>query len=154
MRRLALLVSFFTILDSCKNKNLQTPARIDQLHDTSTVVVKMDTSRFYLSYCTATVKGDSLQLAFTRNRGFDLLIIKTQYSIHSELRQNWAVTDSSFIMPTFKTLHEDISFDKERYRKGDELQSKITLSVLGNYQWPGTYTDTLAVNGWVKTTVN
>ena len=64
-----------------------------------------------------------------------------------EVRQNWAVTDSSFIMPTFKTLHKNISFNKEHYRKGDKLDSKITLSVVGYHQWPDTYTDTMTVSG-------
>lgn len=154
MRKFTEVIFFLTLLVSCKNKNLQATAEIHRLNDTSTVVVKMDTSKFYLSYCTAIVKNDSLQLAFTGNRAFDLFIIKTEDSIHSELLQNWAVTDSSFIMPTFKTLHQDIWFDKGHYRKGDQLESKIILSVIGNYQWPNTYTDTIVVNGWVKATVN
>jgi hypothetical protein len=142
------------MLSSCKNKKSQTAIEVQHFQDTSTVVVKRDTSNFNLSNFTVIEKDDSLQLAFTNNKAFDLFIIKTKDSIHSELQQNWAVTDSSFIMPTFKTLYEDISFNKEHYKKGDKLESKIALSIVGYHQWPDTYTDTLAVNGWIKATVN
>jgi hypothetical protein len=70
------------------------------------------------------------------------------------LYQTWAVTDTAFVKPTFKTIQQDIVLDQERYKKGDRMEAQINLSIVGYHEWPTKIADTMIVNGWVKTTVN
>lgn len=154
MRKLTVIIYLLFVLTACTNRNSQLVVENDYEKDTSAVILNVNKHQHLLTKFTATTRNDSLQLLFTESMGFDLIIIKEKGIINCELLQNWSVTDSSFIRPVFKTLHQHVSFNKDAYQKGDKLQGNMRLLIVGYYQWPETYIDTIIVNGWVKTTVH
>lgn len=154
MRKFIILTILLVVLYACKNETLHFTIAKELKKDTSTVTVKVDTSKYLLENCVASLKNDSLQLSFIGNSWYDLQIVKLNDSVSSNLYQIWAVTDTAFVKPAFKTVQQEILFDKENYKKGDRLQAEINLSIIGYHEWPDKFIDTVVVNGRVKTTVN
>ena len=131
----------------------------------SDVVLQWDTSKYFLNHCTATLENNDVQLSFETlpdSLGeYELKVLRRGDSLVSELRQVRVPLDCSYVAAQFKFLKQSIEFDKQNYKKGDNLEGYLDLLLLGQkayFRDAGEITerenyDTVFLFGSVKTKV-
>lgn len=119
------------------------------------VIEQNDTT--FIRTCKAILADTSLNLILNDDpfsqRTTGLEITKS----HDIFRTNYVVTviptDSSYKLPTFTTLTQNILFDKQEYKKGDILKGKLSLTIKAFYPMSN-ITHTIKIYGLIKTTVD
>jgi hypothetical protein len=105
------------------------------ISSSSDVVLQWGTSKYLLSHCTATLENKDVRLFFETHPDslgeYELEVLRRGNSLVSELRQATMPTDCSYVAAQFKILKQSIEFNKENYKKGDNLEGFLDLLLLG-----------------------
>lgn len=124
---------------------------------TSETIIAADTAKYFLRNCQATQHGDSLMLFFSDDpfsRSFyELKILKVGERVVADYYQTFSITDSSYKIPTFKPVYQNVLLDKKAYKTGGSLKGKIDMKISATHLWPENYKDTIAIYGLIKTIV-
>ena len=85
---------------------------------------------------------------------YEIEILKVHNKYFSNCKLTYAVTDCTWKVPMFKSVYQNISLDKEKYNRGDNLKGEITLLFLDQRVTEESMKlDTIKVNGSIKTVV-
>ena len=119
------------------------------------VVEQNDTT--FMRTCKAVLADTSLNLVLSddpfsqRSTGLEMTksrdIFKTNYVVTA------IPTDSSYKLPTFTTLTQNMLWDKQEYKKGDVIKGKLSLTIKAFYPMSN-ITDTIKIYGLIKATVD
>lgn len=136
---------FLLLLTACKETNRASTTDVSDLSKTSeipattintaNVFVKWGNSSDTLNSCIAWLNNKEIRVSlFEQATGqsfdFPLQNYKDGWKISGSIAQP-SVTDCLFVASQFRVLQQRISFDKQQYKNGDELQGKIDLILLG-----------------------
>ena len=86
-------------------------------------------------------------------RNTELEIVKMGKDFKSNFVVTAIPTDSSYKLPTFIILTQNVILDKQKYEKGNNLKGKISLTIKAFYPMSN-IVDTIRVFGLLKTTVD
>jgi len=119
-------------------------------------VVEQDDTTF-IRTCKAILTDTSLNLVLNDDpfsqRSTGLEITKSGNIFKSNYVVTAIPSDSSYKLPTFTTLTQNILFDKQEYKKGDVLKGKLSLIIKAFYP-TSNMVDTIKVFGLLKTNVD
>jgi hypothetical protein len=125
-------------------------------YSSETFVIEQGDTTF-LRTCKTTLTDTILKFVLNdepfSQRNTELEIVKSGSSFKSNYLVTAVPTDSSYKLPTFTALTQNILLDKENYSKGDQLKGKINLTVKAFYPMSNT-TDTIKIFGLLKTMVD
>ena len=134
--------------------------RIDSLkHFYSSETIIDDNGRtFFLRNCSARLSQDGIFLKLSdlpfSESSYELRILKEKNKLTSDYYQTFSIGDSSYWLPVFKTIDQNIVLDKLVYKTGDSLKCKIAVTVSAFHTWDTVYTDTIKIFGLIKTVVD
>jgi len=118
------------------------------------VIERNDTT--FMRTCKTTLADTTLNFVLNDDpfsqRNTELEIVKFGDNLKSNFVVTAIPTDSSYKLPTFIVLTQNILLDKQKYEKGNNLEGKISLTIKAFYPMIN-ITDTIKVFGLLKTTV-
>jgi hypothetical protein len=111
----------------------------------------------FLRTCKVTLADTTLNFILNDDpfsqRNTELEIVKSGDSFKSNFIVTAVPTDSSYKLPIFTVLTQNVLLDKQKYEKGNNLKGKISLTIKAFYPMSN-ITDTIKIFGLLKATVD
>ena len=125
---------------------------------TSETIIDDNGRTFYLRNCSARLSQDSIflqlsDLPFSQN-SYELRLLKVNNELKSNYYQTFSIGDSSYRLPVFKTIEQNMVLDKPTYKTGDSIKCKIAVRISAFNTWDIVYTDTIKIFGLIKTKID
>lgn len=125
---------------------------------TAETIIDDNGRTFFLRNCSAKLTQDSIflklsDLPFSQS-SYELKLLKVQNKITADYYQTFSIVDSSYRLPIFKTIDQNIVLEKSTYKAGDSLKSKIDLTISAYHTWDIVYTDTIRIFGLIRTVID
>lgn len=164
--RLLSQIFFLLTAVSCNSGTETGTSEKNELTQNSSIQITWDTTKYSLNYCSAKQLDSVLRLTIsnlpdTVYTPYELHITKGIHGSQIQLIQTYAATDCLYVTSYFKTVTQNLQFDKPSYKKGAKLTGTINLLLLGYKPYlrePGEMKrredfDTVRVDGRISSTV-
>ena len=129
---------------------------IKYFHTSQSVLVS-NKFKYSFRFCRAKLIDKTIYLHFTdsllSDNSLNFDFVKTDSSMFSNLFQTYSVADSSYVMPKFETLWNEIYLNKNDFKVGDSIKGKFITKVKPIHFIGHCSTDTLKIYGLIKAIV-